>query len=314
MAKIDLAHILDIDPDKLNNYIFYPAVYGGKYYPSAIYPKGGTANPLADYAKDRENTGKRNTAWWYWLAWYYGDNNGWKDGWQNWKCDYILSFMQFRPEGRKDIWLFGGIFENMGLNIQEGKEKEQGPFYEVDLTEQGQEYIGRLKIIYNKPSKNPYAYLSSVYEKLEVSDIVKPYTYSDPSFGRYEDISLDFTDFEFIFRHNKDDWRRALWSIKGVYVIFDKKTGKKYVGSAYGEDGIWGRWCKYAVTVHGGNKELKKLCADKNDPRQYARENFNFTLLEWFPSNQTTEPYIRERERRWKEILLSRGDFGYNAN
>ena len=143
---------------------------------------------------------------------------------------------------------------------------------------------------------------------------MKPYSYSGPSFVRYEDVSLDFNKLEFIFNHNRDDWRHALYNIQGIYVIFDKKTSKKYVGSAYGENGIWGRWSNYVVTVHGGNKELKKLCAEKSEPHQYARENFNFTLLEWFPSNQTTDTYIRERERRWKEILLSRGDFGYNKN
>lgn len=29
---------------------------------------------------------------------------------------------------------------------------------------------------------------------------------------------------------------------KGVYLISDTYTGKLYVGSAYNENGIWGRW------------------------------------------------------------------------
>jgi hypothetical protein len=39
----------------------------------------------------------------------------------------------------------------------------------------------------------------------------------------------------------------------------DITTGKRYVDSAYGGDGIWSRWCTYAATKHGGNVELRKL-------------------------------------------------------
>ena len=311
MAEIDLAHLLDINPDQLDKYIFYPAVYK-----KGFCPKGGAGNPLTYFAKGREKAGEKNTAWWNWLAWYYGDKNEWKNGWKTWNCDYILSFIQLVSEGRKDMWLFGGIFENKGLTIPRGEEKKQDTFYDIDLTDQGQEYIGRLKIIYAGHHRRQYAQLDWVYDELKVSDIAKPHAYSDPSFVRYEDVSLNFTDLEFIFEHNKDDWRSALYHIKGIYVIFDKKTNQKYVGSAYGPDGVWKRWNEYKHTVHGDNKKLKKLFEDKSDLEklQYARENFSFTLLEWFPPNQTTDEYIKEREKRWKEILLSRGDFGYNAN
>jgi len=36
-------------------------------------------------------------------------------------------------------------------------------------------------------------------------------------------------------------------------------TGKLYVGSAYGDSGVWGRWREYARSGHGGNLHLRRL-------------------------------------------------------
>ncbi len=55
------------------------------------------------------------------------------------------------------------------------------------------------------------------------------------------------------------------------------KTGKQYVGSAYGGDGIWHRWVRYAKDGHGGNKEIKDLLKVKG--RKYP-SNFQFSVLE----------------------------------
>jgi hypothetical protein len=62
--------------------------------------------------------------------------------------------------------------------------------------------------------------------------------------------------------------------VKGVYLIVDKKNGKMYVGSAYGDLGIWSRWSCYIGTGHGWNDELTKLIKDNGI--QYARDNFQF--------------------------------------
>lgn len=60
----------------------------------------------------------------------------------------------------------------------------------------------------------------------------------------------------------KDNWKTALQNQKGVYLLTDKSNGKMYVGSAYGENMILGRWIAYIATGHGGNVELRKLtCA-----------------------------------------------------
>ncbi len=52
-------------------------------------------------------------------------------------------------------------------------------------------------------------------------------------------------------------WRQALSHWRGVYFIFDQAAGMGYVGSAYGEENLLGRWLNYAASGHGGNRLLK---------------------------------------------------------
>ncbi len=107
------------------------------------------------------------------------------------------------------------------------------------------------------------------------------------------------------------DWRASLESVKGVYLITDSRTNKRYVGSAYGESGIWSRWCAYAATGHGGNVELKTLLADEG--LDYCRAHFRFALLE-HRSFRVSDELILKREDFWKRLLLTRGEEGLNRN
>ena len=290
-----LAYLLDIDVNKLSEYKFHAAVWNGR------------TRPLDVYIEDRARVGEVGNNWLSWQTSYSGTNR--------WTRKYILSFMRVYPEG-KDAWLFGGIFEVLERPTKKGE-------YKVKLTDKGKEYVGRLKITYHKDIRASYPNLETVYEKLEFSEILKA-PYSGVPFKGYENISLDFPELESIVRTNRDDWRTALQNTKGIYVIFDKRTGKKYVGSAYGDNGIWHRWCCYVDSLHGHNKELKALLQrnqekdmlkmlSKKDYTEYAKKNFRFTLLECWPF-KTDDSEIIHRENFWKEALLSRGEFGYNAN
>ena len=95
---------------------------------------------------------------------------------------------------------------------------------------------------------------------------------------------------------------------KGVYLITDTHTGKRYVGSAYGNDMLLGRWESYIKTGHGGNVELKEL------PFDYIKEYFRYTILEIFKAS-TDDKIITNREKYWKDVLMTRiKRFGYNDN
>ena len=143
-----------------------------------------------------------------------------------------------------------------------------------------------------------------------VSEILKE-QYSGEVFCGYENIHHDFIQLEAIFNANRPDWKAALKNIKGVYLIADKSNGKMYVGSAYGDSGIWARWSAYMGTGHGWTDELTRLIKAKGI--QYARTNFRLSLLEYRPM-KTDDRVLIERETYWKEALLSRGKHGYNKN
>ncbi len=123
-------------------------------------------------------------------------------------------------------------------------------------------------------------------------------------FQSFSLVDLDFRDLQNLiqFPDTNLTWVKALSSVNGVYLIKDKVSGKLYVGSAYGEQGIYGRWSAYAQNGHGGNLELRDL-----DPT-----NFQFSILEIVPATTTADGVI-DCENRWKEKLGTR-QFGLNKN
>jgi hypothetical protein len=115
----------------------------------------------------------------------------------------------------------------------------------------------------------------------------------------YFDFILGFDELQEIAQNQYPDWRKMLSATKGVYLINDSKSGKLYVGSAYGEDGIWGRWMSYVSTGgHGGNKSLKDLVQRNSD---YAN-NFKFSILMLLPSTITASEAI-QKEKLFKNKL-----------
>ena len=104
------------------------------------------------------------------------------------------------------------------------------------------------------------------------------------------------------------EWHRALKSVAGVYLITDTTTGQQYVGSAYGKDGIWGRWQAYATTGHGGNARLRSRLKDSPD----GHHHFQLSLLRALPLSSTKDEVLA-CEIRYKQKLGSRA-FGLNAN
>ena len=104
------------------------------------------------------------------------------------------------------------------------------------------------------------------------------------------------------------EWQRMQSSVSGVYVVLDQRTGKQYVGSAYGSGGIWARWRTYAKWPSGGNALLKELL--NASPGRYKR--FQFSILRVLePSAQKDE--VIHQELLTKRKLGSRA-FGLNCN
>lgn len=232
-----------------------------------------------------------------------------KQEWQGWQeyrpirdefnRPHIFSLIQFYHE--TDTWLFGGMFYVLG------RHKDR---YEVELTPIGEGFIGRLKLHSPYRGRTTRANLENHYSTFEVQEILRE-PYSGRSFPGYEDIDVSFDELETLVRNDRADWKAALESVKGIYLITDTKTGRRYVGSAYGDQGVWSRWCSYVGSGHGGNVELRSLVSNPN--LDYCRANFRFALLE-HRSSRTPDEVIIERETFWKRILLTRGEHGLNRN
>ena len=129
-------------------------------------------------------------------------------------------------------------------------------------------------------------------------------------FGGYEDVILSFQELEKIVENPTayNEWYTALSAVYGVYLIVDKISGKQYVGSAYGKEGLWGRWSYYIKTKHGDNERMKKLLEE--DPERY--KHFQFSILQIL-SKTEKEDYVIQVEKRYKKKLFS-GEFGLNGN
>jgi len=146
-----------------------------------------------------------------------------------------------------------------------------------------------------------------IKNEMEVIEIHPGLHYKN--FTDYSDFILNFHELKEIITNGYSDWKRVLSIAKGIYLISDTKTGKLYVGSAYGEDGIWGRWNTYVSTNgHGGNKQLKELISKSED---YAK-NFQFSILMILPKTITADQAI-EKERLFKN-KLGTNSFGLNSN
>lgn len=129
-------------------------------------------------------------------------------------------------------------------------------------------------------------------------------------FPGYLDFVLEFDELKKIVEHPEANriWHTMLRAVAGVYLITDMKTGKQYVGSAYGKEGILGRWRTYVATGHGGNALLRRLVRGNLG---YER-NFRFTILRTLPTTLTDREVI-QYERLYKSKLGSQA-YGLNLN
>lgn len=234
-----------------------------------------------------------------WREWqeYRPSNNAFNRRW-------ILSLMQFYHEDC--MWLFGGVFEVI---------KSLQDRYVVQLTDQGEAFIGRLKLYSPYNNRATRVNLERQYESFDVHEILRE-PYSGQQFPGYDDINISFADLETINRKKRPDWTVPLTNIKGVYLISVHDVDVQlYVGAAYGNVGIWSRWCQYIDSGHGGNVGLCAVLQERKQKNtlDYCRKHFRFSLLEAM-SFSTPDEAILAREKHWKNILSSRIPHGLNCN
>lgn len=242
-------------------------------------------HPLDEYVADRKN----------WIGW-----NEWRGEKNRWTRPFIFSMIHFYPIS--NAYMFGGVFSV----------KERMPDrYVLDEVEKFKKWDGRLVcgFFHYQGLMGSAFNLENQIDSFDVLQVF-PERYDGERFCGYQNINHSFSVLRPLLFKEKADWKASLMAVKGVYLIVDSSNGKTYVGSAYGDAGIWSRLSCYINTGHGWNDELVKTIAEKG--MDYALANFKFSILEVFAFN-TPDNVILERESHWKYVMLSR-IYGYNKN
>lgn len=219
-------------------------------------------------------------------------------------------------------WLFVGAYIILEKDSQVHRANFGGYHVKYALAERLEEYDKYIDKLLVSWINSPRSFFYTDYNKIRSAEIISisniSYFERQSNFPGYTNLSLSYQDLK---RHwNDKTWYEHLSSVYGVYVITDTKTGKLYVGSAYGDDGIYGRWSAYLKNGYDKseleesrypNKKLKILVNQKGI--KYIQEHFQYSILEIFSKSELGKQKALEREAYWKNVLKTR-KFGYNAN
>ena len=175
-----------------------------------------------------------------------------------------------------------------------------------DYVDNLKEYEHRLVIKWGRAALSWHQKGTTEKDVLAIDSPVKK-----PFIG-YDKVVLTYAELKEVVE-NKDVyelWQAALSAVNAVYLIVDTntKSGQQYVGSAYGKDGLLGRWRIYVDSLHGHNKLMKEVICAHPDRYKF----FQFSILQILPKTLTDDEVIHT-ESLWKEKLQSIR-FGMNDN
>lgn len=198
---------------------------------------------------------------------------------------------------------FIAAFENHGEVLEERTDLVR--FFDLKPSEVFSAMKNRLVIEWTGDTVN-WAKTGPAIASLPVVEIADPRTEPFPGF---DSVLISYTELQAVISDDRyQQWRTALSSVKGIYLIADTKTGKLYVGKADGAQRLLGRWAEYARNGHGGNIALRELTgADAEHP-----QSFQFSILRVFSPSAPMEQ-VDAAEAHLKKVLLSR-QAGHNRN
>lgn len=221
--------------------------------------------------------------------------------WQSWQTrrnferEYVVALINLPGQ---DKWLFAGVYRSLDVGWVESAGRHE---YVLEEVEASRAMNGRVVVAFKRTGRQPYLlgenwvdamHLDQVYaEKLSIGE-----------FPGFKAVNLNKDELDIVIRDALASWRAALSNVAGVYLITDTASGRLYVGSAYGEEGIWGRWSNYSASGHGGNKQLVRLLEEYGPAK--ARD-FRFSILE-IADVHASKNEILQRESHWQRILMSR--------
>lgn len=229
---------------------------------------------------------------------------------------YILNFVGTQgTTGRfEGCYLVKGVRSMEGITLPESfpikPEKPPVFYYNLEKTDIMSDYVERLLIDWGKGARN-WCH-NGTTEKEIIALMPHRNAQLVSKLTDFENMRLSFDELESIIAAPDfySDWVGALSTTYAIYLITDTVSGKQYVGSAYGKNGLYGRWSEYVNTRHGGNKKIKELL--KEDSERYHK--FPFSILQILPKSLAVDnTSVIEIESLWKS-KLNTIQFGLNDN
>lgn len=225
------------------------------------------------------------------------------------QADHVIAFVADGKYSR-----FAGVYqvldEDKRIKVlsEDKKSFEEKVFVKVAMLKVFKEYGGRVLVDWGGMAAQRW--LQWFKDDKKVLRIDEGIIRLMIPFNSYNDVLLSFKELKNLIETDNVEWRDKLKAVNGIYGIADRSNGKLYVGSAYGYEGIWGRWKVYVETNgHGNNDMLVELVCKNKD---YAWDNFQWFIFETF-SLDVSDDYVIQRENLYKLKLCTRL-FGYNKN
>lgn len=144
----------------------------------------------------------------------------------------------------------------------------------------------RGRLLLKDPQGRNYMRLADT-TALEVDSILSGENITPPM-PAWDNLALTASE----LRNLPRDWAATLAAWRGIYLIVDEKDGQRYVGAAYGDQNLFGRWRAHVAGDIGVSKELSKRQTD----------GFRFSILELMsPAAAIGE--VTRKERTWMDRL-----------
>lgn len=211
----------------------------------------------------------------------------------------VYSIGDSRPLTRSQFWKVPAYRELKSLGMRGFAEEESRAsvlWFDLTITEHYAHWKGKLTVEWPPPER-------SWWRRAHRNDIPVTAILEDNALEAdmpdWHELNLTWEQLAIL----PSRWKAALAQWRGIYFIFDASDGKGYVGSAYGEANLLGRWLNYAARGDGGNR---LLC--QRDPTR-----FQFSILQRVSPDLEAAEVIR-LESSWKARLHTRMPFGLNDN
>lgn len=213
----------------------------------------------------------------------------------------LYSVEGYKKLTRKEYWEIEAtqkLKEFGHYGFPEDETKTHILWFDLKLNDFYKEWKGKLIIRWPPLDKNWYRWAHKSNNYMPIHAILEESALSE-AMPEWHEIKLSWRELKAL----PTQWKAKLSEWRGIYYLFDTSDGKGYVGSAYGENNLLGRWLNYATSGHGGNRLLKN-----RDP-----QNFFFTILQRVSPDMEAHEIIK-LENSWKERLHTREPYGLNDN